>query len=299
MRRNKRISILAYLALAISPHTYAQSGDAVQADPHWSRHSCQVCHEDAAPTPDNLGLKSAAPEQLCASCHDSGGDALPCRHVSDVLPGAFADRLPPGYEAHLGNGKIVCTTCHDLAVQCNNPKRTLQYKNPGFVRGGRFSTSSEQCYLCHEISNFERVSPHEQVAEDTGNKRCRLCHANQPQQNEDSSWQPVDFNMTTDLNNTCRGCHPVKSHPATMSFSRKQPEWAHLVVPRGEILKNMREFTQRTGVVLPLDPRNGKVYCATCHNPHHDQLPSYPTAEIPGSDFRLRTEDMCDVCHDK
>jgi len=293
--------LIVILALTVSPKADSQLANAVdtsQADPHWSRHSCQVCHENPAPVPANLGLKTGTSGPLCQDCHGSGGDARPCRHVSGILPGRFADHLPPSYQAHLEDGKVVCTTCHDLAVQCTNPSKTLQYKNPGFVRGGRFSTSSDQCYLCHEMSNFERVSPHKQAAQDTGNKSCLLCHASEPQQTEDSGWQPVNFNLAADLNDICLGCHPVRSHPAPMSLSRNQPEWAHLVVPSEEILQNMQEFTVESGVVLPLEPGTGKVHCATCHNPHHDQLQGYPVAETPGSDYRLRTVDMCNVCHD-
>lgn len=294
----KRFPIFALLAIAIAPNVYAQSGDSDQADPHWRGSGCQACHESATPVANDLGLKSEAPEELCESCHGKRGDAVPCRHNSDISPGAFESRLPETYAANLGGGKIVCTTCHDLAVQCKNPKRTLQYKNPGFLRDGRFPASGEQCYLCHEGANFEKFSPHEEVAGTSESGNCLLCHENAPRQNDDGTWQPVNFNMKANLNDACYGCHRVQSHPAMMTFSRRVAEWAHLVAPSEKVLRNMQKFADEGGVMLPLEQGTGRVHCATCHNPHHDGMPGYPVAENPGSKYRLRAADMCGVCHD-
>jgi len=60
----------------------------------------------------------------------------------------------------------------------------------------------------------------------------------------------------------------------------------------------MKQAEARLGFVFPLDPSNGEVYCATCHNPHHEALQGYPVAHTPGSEYRLRVEDNCQACHD-
>jgi hypothetical protein len=289
------ISLVALLQLAQASANAADSQD----DPHWNKATCQVCHEEAAPAADNIALRPGSDEALCQNCHGPRGGATPCRHASGILPRVLADAMPSDYQAHLSDGRIVCTTCHDLAVQCENPKRSLQYKNPGFVRGGRFANSSDQCYLCHDSSNYEKLDPHKGVAGNPARPSCLLCHTSMPESN-DAGGLDVSFNMKHDLNDICRGCHNVSSHPAAVSFSTKPKiEWAHLTVPSEEVLQKMRKFTEESGIVLPLDPGTGKIFCATCHNQHPFQLGGSETTALQGSESRLRADDMCDVCHAK
>ena len=289
------IGLVALLLLAQVPANASDSQD----DPHWNKTTCQVCHEEVAPTIDNIALRLGSDEALCQNCHGSRGDATPCRHAAGILPGVFMDVMPSDYQANLSDEKIVCTTCHDLAVQCENPKRSLQYKNPGFVRGGRFNNSSDQCYLCHDSLNYEKLNPHKGVVGSPARPSCLLCHSSMPESN-DAGGLDVVFNMRHDLNDTCRGCHNVVSHPAAVAFSTNPTiEWAHLAVPGEEVKKNMRKFTEESGVVLPLDPSTGKIFCSTCHNQHHDRLGGAEITVPKETQHRLRAEDMCDVCHAK
>lgn len=297
LRRRQGFRLVSILMTIASACAFAQEDS--ESSPHWNRQSCQVCHDSAAPAPGNLELKAEAPELLCGGCHGSRGDAKPCRHASDIPPDLFAEKMPDTLKGHMNDNKIVCTTCHDLTVQCTNPKKTLRYKNPGFLRGGRFSPFSEQCFLCHASDDYERLNPHLGVAGMPAQASCLLCHASMPESN-DQGIVIVDFNMNQDLNDTCRGCHNVPSHPATMSFSRKeQPEWVHLTIPTAEVANNMKMFTDESGIELPLDPDSGRIFCATCHNPHHDSF-GESNADKPGTQlYRLRADDMCDVCHEK
>ncbi len=34
------------------------------------------------------------------------------------------------------------------------------------------------------------------------------------------------------------------------------------------VVERMQFMQRKNGVALPLDPNTGKVFCATCHNPH-------------------------------
>jgi hypothetical protein len=76
----------------------------------------------------------------------------------------------------------------------------------------------------------------------------------------------------------------------------------HLVKPPEAILKRLKETESRLDIVLPLDPSNGNIFCATCHNPHERGVQRHARADR-GADGpkRLRREGMqiCDSCHNK
>ena len=102
--------------------------------------------------------------------------------------------------------------------------------------------------------------------------------------------------MEKDLNETCQGCHVSRPHPRSMTFGGAQDEgWVHFVEPPDEVRERMLKIKGETGIDLPLDPTNGKVFCATCHNPH--EFKGGPVAQQPK--HRLRTDDICQVCHEK
>ncbi len=79
---------------------------------------------------------------------------------------------------------------------------------------------------------------------------------------------------------------------------RKNPE--HLSVPPVQMRKQMQRMAVKNGIILPLDPTTGKVYCATCHNPHERGLiKNTAAAKGADSDKRLRMKKLCTNCHDK
>jgi hypothetical protein len=82
-----------------------------------------------------------------------------------------------------------------------------------------------------------------------------------------------------------------------MSIYSKQDEekWVHLVMPSAEVLTRIQRAEAQAGVVLPLNPETGEIFCATCHNPH--EFKGGSVAEQPN--HRLRANDICQVCHEK
>ena len=99
------------------------------------------------------------------------------------------------------------------------------------------------------------------------------------------------------------GCHKVRPHPGSMSFSaaasERNDEWVHFVKPSETVLENMREAQAETGIGLPLDPHDGEIFCATCHNPHDFKVGGEHGSESPAAADKLRTDNICQVCHDK
>jgi len=276
---------------ALLPHIVCAAGD-TEGDPHWNKATCRTCHVNASPTAADFTLQQDDAEQLCDSCHGSRGGALPCRHSSNIPAGDHP--MPDSYREALKDGQLVCTTCHDLTVQCLSPSKSYSLVNPAFIRDRHSRNRAENCYECHDSSGFEQLNPHVLDSGDPAQTTCTLCHATMPVKDE-RGWLAVDFNMPDSLNDACLGCHKVEPHPG-ISFG--PASWDHLAVPSAEVLENMKQAEQRLGFVFPLDPSNGEIYCATCHNPHHEALEVYPVADTPGSKYRLRVENNCQACHD-
>jgi len=286
-----RAAVAVVLLLGCTAASYPGRAEPV-GNPHWDSSACQACHEHPNPDPAHLGLRTAEPDALCADCHGEGYDGGSCRHASGISPGAMP--VPDSLRVALVADRITCTTCHDLAVQCTAPGQSYRYMNPGFLRDRKSLDTASECFRCHDPRGFEKLNPHENA----GDRSCLLCHATQPSRGADGHWLAVDFNMQHDLNDTCRGCHPVRPHPAN-AFSGVEPGWDHLAVPSDKVVAKMRATEAATGAVLPLEPETGKVHCATCHEPHEDGLNIHPAVAGPGTAHRLRLEHMCQACHEK
>ena len=272
------------------PKVACAANDAV--NPHWSKSACQTCHVEAAPTAGNLSFHEPEVEKTCEGCHGDRGDARPCRHVSGIPVGDIG--VSESHTRSLQAGNIVCSTCHDLTVQCLNPSKSYRYTNPPFLRDRKSRHQGDYCYQCHEDSNYEKLNPHQGVAGDPPRATCPLCHTGIPE-SDGGGGVSVSFNMQRDLNDTCRGCHDVRPHPTGMSFGSQGEGWVHLVKPSADVFGKIEKWQATTGSSLPLSPYDGEIYCATCHNPH--EFKGGPVAERPA--HRLRADNICQVCHEK
>lgn len=151
------------------------------------------------------------------------------------------------------------------------------------------------------------MNPHEQI-NDEGEilwGTCTICHQNTPDPQKERTIKDVRLHFPDDLNRICVSCHEVKPHPAeaggVSAFMSGIIAPNHLVVPPKHIKLGMRLSLKETPMILPLDPKDGKIICSTCHNPHERGLlggrPDY------GGDYtqRLRSAglDICQYCHRK
>jgi len=283
---------LVIMLLVAGVSVAAAAGD----DPHWSKGTCRSCHVDAKPTAGNIVLRETDAEAQCASCHAGSGGARDCKHLSGIP----ADPLQIGaeFQANLEDGRLVCSTCHDITYQCMNPSKPYSFMNPGFLRARMSQATGEYCFQCHEKSGYEKLNPHTGTVVDPPAPTCLLCHTSLPEARA-TGRTTLEFNMQHDLNDACRGCHVVAPHPQSMSSMNPEVSWVHLVVPSAEVMQSMRESAVETGVVLPLSPLNGEVFCATCHNPHDVRVGGPQGSEAPGIKNRLRMNEICQACHDK
>jgi hypothetical protein len=269
-----------------------------QDDPHWNKNTCQTCHTDATPVAGNISLHEGDAEALCETCHGDRGSAPSCPHVSDIA--VDTNDVGEKFLGSLKDGEVVCTTCHDVTYQCKQPSLQYSFHNPGFLRDRTSRNTGDYCFECHEKDGYEKLNPHTGATSSPPRPTCLLCHKSIPETSNTGNLI-VEFNMQNDLNDTCRGCHDVKPHPKGMSFGGPQSteEWLHFVTPSAEVLENMQEAQAETGIGLPLNPLNGEVFCATCHNPHDFKLGGEHGSEERAIDHRLRMNNICQACHDK
>ena len=275
------------------------AGASAVDDPHWDKNACQVCHLEVAPVDGEINLNATDAETLCDTCHGKRGDALPCRHASDIPLGDL--EIADGLRSFLKDGQVVCSTCHDVVYQCEHPAAHYAAQNRGFLRARQSYEASDFCLQCHDSLEYAKLNPHTGVAETPPRPTCKLCHVSFPE-TSNAGELVVEFNMQRDLNDMCLGCHNVKPHPRRMTFGggpRDAVGWAHFVQPSNEVIENMQKAQAETGIGLPLNPLNGEVFCVTCHNPHDFKVGGEHGSEEQAAEYRLRLNNICQACHDK
>jgi len=295
MERNMTTRITKRLMLVLLAAGVPAAAAAVD-DPHWNRATCGVCHVDAKPTAGNVLIRESDAEAQCAACHAERGGAGGCKHLSGIS--AHVQDISADFQANLKDGRLACSTCHDITYQCLNPSKPYSFMNPGFLRARKSPATAEYCFQCHDKSGYEKLNPHVGSVDDLSTPTCLLCHTTIPEANA-AGPEIMEFNMQHDLNDACRGCHVVAAHPQSITSARPDASWDHLVVPSAKVLQAMRASEARTGMVLPLNPLNGEVFCATCHNPHESRTRDAYGSAGPGIKNRLRSNEICQACHDK
>lgn len=271
-------------------------------NPHWRRDACQACHA-GTPTRANLKLRETDINHLCNHCHAAVSDHSAIHPTGMPLPAGMQKHLPKTFQQAVarGRGRVTCITCHDLPMTCKAERVRERGLNPLFFRDGPYRDRTELCYRCHDPSAYARLNPHDQIEPD-GKLRtatCQVCHEHTPDVLKARSIDDVDFVVSQDLSSLCTGCHLVDPHPGGFSFTMTgQPD--HLRVPSARVAARHARMQQENAVQLPLDPNTGKVFCATCHNPHARGVIRVAAA-AKGADEkdRLRSPQLCGNCHDK
>lgn len=274
-------------------------------NPHKMRQEdCRTCHTTNG---KRSGKTVPRINKLCSSCHTAVSKHNYI-HPSDITPSSSIkknmDKLFQK-QTKSAAGKVTCTVCHDMAIQCLDKNKLERERNPMLLRGGPYSARSEVCYRCHDRQAYQRLNPHDQIDKKGQLKqdKCALCHNDINKLTDAKSIADVDFIVTGNLSNMCTGCHKVKSHPGgsfNFAFSGRSSKGPnHLVIPPQRVKRTIDLMSKKTGIRMPLDPRNNQIFCGTCHNPHQKGV--IQVAESAhGADerFRLRKQDICGQCHD-
>lgn len=294
------------------PHLLAQRKITAEQipDPHWREDSCRACHR-GSPGDNDPKLRGKDINGLCNNCHDLVSVHNYIHAVGMAPSDEKRNRMPEPFSQAIrrGGGVVTCIACHDLPMQCKKDRFEEKVLNPLFFRGGPYKERTDLCFNCHNPTHYERLNPHDQISDEgeLNTQRCLVCHSITPNRREAKSIGDVSFNVSDDLTKLCTGCHPWQPHPggawAQYAKSSNGEGPNHLVKPPEAILKRLKETELKLDIVMPLDPTSGRVFCATCHNPHERGVQHYPRADR-GADGvkRLRRGGgmaICDSCHNK
>jgi hypothetical protein len=272
----------------VQQHLKVKSG-AVTDDTnvHYTDKYCTVCHEQT-PRKGNKFLKYGGDDKQLCSCHyrTAGRDV----HPSDVeIPKEFKKRMPNDFP--LSNGKIACITCHDVFAQCRDNKTKVAFTiGRNFLRGGPYKKLITLCFKCHDKTKYEQFNPHKQL-DKNGKiiaKKCLYCHKKVP---DVKTAEFKDVTLIGNLGPLCLRCHN-KEEKTTLHGQ-------HLRKPSDKVLARMKQTEIEFGIVLPLN-YDGKITCATCHNPHEKGVipPHRAGAKGGGQKHRLRLPgNICIRCH--
>jgi predicted CXXCH cytochrome family protein len=281
-------------------------------DPHWREDGdgCRACHR-GTPGEKDAKLLTRDINGLCNNCHDTVS-VHNYIHAVGMEPSAEKrERMPESFRQAVkrGGGVVTCIACHDLPMQCKKERFAEKGLNPRFFRGGPYQARTDLCFNCHNPTHYERLNPHDQISDEgeLNTQRCLVCHSVTPNRRDAKSIDDVSFNVTDDLTKLCTGCHPWRPHPGG-AWARFAPGSNgegpnHLVKPPEAILQRLKESVAKWDIVLPLDPSTGRIFCATCHNPHERGVQRHARADRGADGYKRLRETgrmpICTHCHNK
>jgi len=270
-------------------------------DPHWQGQECVACHRVTRPAKGEAPLRDGDETRLCLRCHDQADAHIPI-HPVDLQPSnGLLKRMPEAFRRlRPGTRQMACTACHDPLLQCDKAKAAERPLNPGFLRGGPYRFRTDPCYQCHDRSAYQRLNAHDQVDEQ-GNirkNRCRLCHRKVPTETPDGQVKNAGLSVAEDYKQICLNCHVWVVHPGGGLPFMDRGGTNHLKIPPQPIRQRLEEMQEKNEVLLPREA-DGRIYCATCHNPHErGVVKNIQAAKGADEKNRLRMRPICDNCHD-
>lgn len=263
--------------------------------PHWRQGYCFACHSKNAKKYPSSFKRKGNIEKVCKNCHDAiSGDML--IHAIGMVPSKQIKlRMPKSFKL-LSDGKIGCLTCHELKYQCLEKEYKRKMEDSKFFRGGPYKNRTDLCWKCHKKKSYGRLNPHDQI-NDEGELMediCLYCHDELPDPRVDKGIGAVKF-VVDDLKLLCQRCHRNRPHPGGQFMN-----FDHLVTPSPKIKFFIGLAEKKYNVALPLEPGTGRIFCATCHNPHERGVLRGRYNKGADAPQRLRLKSgfqICSGCH--
>jgi hypothetical protein len=257
-------------------------------DIHYSAKYCTECHVSVPRKGSHKQLRYGGNYQQLCRCHYSSSanyihpvDVTPSQNLKGRIPAAFP----------LQKGKVTCSTCHDIVVQCqDNHTDKIFLKEQKFLRGAPYETMTGICFQCHDKDQYQRYNPHLQLnaKKEILKQTCLYCHAEIP---DEKHTHHEDAKLIGNMDSLCIRCHIVE--PRQTFHAR------HLRKPSDEVLTTIKNMKAQHGILLPLS-EDGKITCATCHNPHEKGVIPDRRLAARGASLKKRhrlQHDMCIKCH--
>jgi len=257
-------------------------------DIHFSAKYCRECHLDTPRKGSSPQLRYGGDYKLLCRCHYSITQNY--IHPVDIVPSdQLKARIPA--DLPLQAGKVTCNTCHDIVAQCrDNPSDRILLEDNKFLRGAPFANRTSLCFRCHDIEQYQRYNPHRQLnaAKEIMTEKCLYCHAEIPDVKKTTY---EDVKLIANLEVLCTRCH--FKEPKQFFHAK------HLRKPSKEVAVSIKKMEVEYGIILPLS-EEGKITCATCHNPHEKGVIPDKRAGATGAGEKKRwrlVDNMCIKCH--
>ncbi len=259
-----------------------------ETDIHFNSRYCLECHERRPISRSETFLKYGGdPNKLCWCHYVSNRTHI---HPADFAPAKESQvKIPDGFP--LRDGKVSCTTCHDIVVQCRDSREDkILRKGQMFLRGAPHKTRTSICFQCHDKTRYTKYNPHIQLNNngEVIKQKCFYCHSELPDEKKTGY---EDAKLIGNFGALCMGCH-YQSSKQTMHAR-------HLRKPSNEVLAQINRMQTEFNIVLPRD-QDGQITCVTCHNPHQKGLIPDTRAGAKGAGEKHRqrlTENICLRCH--
>jgi hypothetical protein len=307
LRTIKKTTYISLFLLSVSSITLANNdsqqdllfinpGVTTETNVHFNEHYCTECHLQRPNKGDAVQLRYENYTLACR-CHGYTSDTY--THPVDIPLSAEKLATIPA-EFPLTNNKITCTTCHNMALQCE-PKFEFKRHNKAFLRTDPSLGRTFLCFQCHQEKQYKMLDPHKQLDASgaINSESCLYCHETKPDvesatlESRENGEDTV--HLVGDLEVLCLRCHNNKAgnHPLSTN---------HRVKPSEKVSTRMHWSEKNLSIILPLNDE-GKITCITCHNPHElGVIPTEKAASAGASDKgRLRKAwgggSICVACH--
>ncbi|UCG57554.1 MAG: hypothetical protein JSU70_22145 [Phycisphaerales bacterium] len=274
-----------------------------------SRDPCLDCHPIHGPREQSgvwgsIGGQGAAAQPLCEgpcgpceTCHRIGapGQAVQTPHVGETLAGD-PNHLPQNLRVS-DDGRILCTTCHDIHQKLQGPQ---------LLRAAR--RDSGLCFACHMQVDGVLDTPHDlrtsapnarnvrgEIAAESG--PCGSCHLVHGVSGGNGVWANGSTSGGEFGRSLCTCCHRQGGCAATLVPEYvDHPEVALLNRTSPDDREYMPTFDS-SGQPSP----TGAISCLTCHQPHTSNSTA-ETGEEPPSRHRMflrptTSKRLCIDCH--
>ena len=274
-------------------------------NPHWRADRCTVCHPASAGAPG--AIDGAAADRLCLSCHD-GKKAIDEAHPIGRVARTARTKTPEGWP--LVDGRIGCLTCHDIRKHCVAPQ-SRPADNPGVVRALDPTNPLASCTQCHLTQEWQ-VNPHRSEVAGLASQgaTCGFCHVSTPRRVGAEGWE-FDAKLRGQPTKLCLNCHSMHADPAPRGHLEAPvtADMLRAIAAQENRMSGIAHSQRASSGLLPL--ADGRVSCATCHNPHATDGPLAALLSRPfgtarstdpadrGKGLRLPHMQLCLSCHEK
>jgi predicted CXXCH cytochrome family protein len=262
---------------------------------------CETCHSAHGAPYEGFLIKSGRDSSLCLECHSDKNPQTPNGrkkplHVVNVAPvnAMIPDALMQKGARVGNNGEIICQSCHKIHTDDTRQAALLVQQQQ----------NSTLCLACHTDKqliadtkhNLMLSAPEEknlagQTVAQTG--VCSACHLPHKAARQAAPDRPLSEGL-------CLNCHS----PGNVAEKAGLKGGQHPLAVRPAAMKTANQSTLPLFNDLGFQDQDGKLSCATCHDPHRwraDTAAGPAGKDAPAnrqtSFLRKQAPRICRECH--